>query len=93
MSTPYFDDVVKLLPLFFEGAAEFLEAWHEALVDLQRHCNVHGSREGIVRALAPIHVVVWMDWGLGPEHTTENLNSPVEQVRGHQQHKHNRVYA
>lgn len=82
MSTAYFDDVVKLLPLFFEGAAEFLEAWQEALVDLQCHCNMHGSGKGIVRALASIHMVIGVDWGLGPEHTTKNLNSSVDHGTG-----------
>ena len=71
------DDVVELRPLFVQGAAQLLEAGKQALLYLQSHGNVHGRGERVIGALAPIDMVVGMNWILGAQLPTQNLNSPI----------------
>lgn len=64
MGAAYFDDIIKLHPLFIKRVVDLPEARQEALLYFQGDGNVHGSGEGIVGALAPIDVVIRMDRSL-----------------------------
>ena len=71
------DDLVESLCLGVEGISQLGQGRDEILADLKDGSNVHGSREGIVRALAHVNVVIGMDWLLRTEFTTKDLNCPV----------------
>ena len=77
MGPPDLDNVGKLLALLSESSEECGQAGEEPSVDLSGHCHVHGSGERVVGALAPVHVVVWMDRVLGTQLPSQQLNGPT----------------
>ena len=71
------DDLVEGLRLGIESISQLGQGRDEILADLKDGSNVHGSREGIIGALAHVNVIVGMDWLLRTKFTTEDLNCPV----------------
>ena len=71
------DDLVESLCLSVERISQLGQGRDEILADLKDGSNVHGSREGVVGALAHVNVVIGMDWLLGTEFATKDLNCPI----------------
>ena len=79
------DDVFKLFSFRFERLMELFERGKEGISNLHDRGDVHGSREGVVRGLGHVDVVVRMNRLFRAELPAENLNGAV---RDHFVHVH-----
>ena len=77
MRTTDLDYIFESLGLRIEGIPQFSQGRNEVLADLKNGSNMHDGWESIVRALAHVNMVIWMDWLLRAELATEDLNCPI----------------
>ena len=66
MGPPDLDDLGELAGLVVERVPQLLQGGEEPVLDLLGGGDVHGRREGVVRRLAHVDVIVGMDRLLEP---------------------------
>ena len=71
------DDVGPRLGLVRQRVAQRPHRREQGADDLLGRGDVHGGREGVVRRLRHVHVIVGVDRGLGPELATGPLDGAV----------------
>jgi hypothetical protein len=59
--TPDLEDVLEGFGLVLEGLVEPSESGVQPIGDLLGGCDVHGSGERVIRGLAEIDVIVWVN--------------------------------
>jgi len=70
-------DIDELVSLGGQGVTQLRDIGVELLVDLGDHGDVHGGREGVVRALAAVHMVVGVNRLLGAHLAARDLDRAV----------------
>ena len=79
MRPPDLDHVVPFVRLRLDRDRQRLRVRQQALLQFQHRGNVHRGREGVVRRLAHIDVVVRMHGRLAADLPPEQLDGPVRQ--------------
>mmetsp|Transcript_14097 Transcript_14097/g.42519 ORF Transcript_14097/g.42519 Transcript_14097/m.42519 type:complete len:557 (-) Transcript_14097:154-1824(-) len=77
VSAPNLDDVLELLCLPVQCLLQMLKARQQTAVDFLHGSNVHHSGEGVVGALALIHMVIWVHHGLVAKLAAQDLHGAV----------------
>ena len=71
------DDLRPLLRFVVQRVAQLLQGRQQAMMDLLDARDVHGRRIGVVRRLAHIDVIVWMNRFLRAHFAAEHFNGTV----------------
>ena len=71
------DDVLEGIRLVVECIVQLLQRRNEGVADLLGGGNMHRGREGVVRGLRPVHMVIRMDRILRADHAAEHLDGAV----------------
>src|SRR5690606_16366598 len=77
MGAPGLDHTLILMRLGRERVAEFSNRWDQMSVQFPTNGNMHGGREGIVRGLPTINVVIGVSWRLAASHTPGQFDGPI----------------
>src|SRR6185295_3004273 len=71
---PDLDDAGPGARLLRQRLVEVLQGRKQPLVDLERTCDVHGRREGVIRGLREVDVIVGIDGLLRSQLSAEHLD-------------------
>ena len=77
MSATDFHDVVESLGIGRQSDVQVMQGGQQPVVDFLRRRDVHRGRKSVVRRLAEIHVIVWMDRRFCSKLATQKFDCPV----------------
>jgi hypothetical protein len=71
------DDVVPLLRLCGNRITQLLHCRNQPLLHIDSGRDIHGRREGVVRRLSHVYMIVWVHWHLASQRCAGDLGAAV----------------